>query len=224
VGFQINTNIPSQIAQDNLRLTADFQQKTISRVTSGLRITSSGDDNVNIQNNTNTSPAVSTSTITINGGSANTGVLGSGYLFGIRGTMNTTIDILNVTSNNNFSGGVVGDSYDTAVMDIEVSGSTLTNNNDGISISSNNGNSKFNIHNNLSFAGNDFGVAIAALVMLGGFELFREFEQYRMLLFGLAMVLIMIWKPRGLISTRSPSVFLKERKAISSDLVGEGRG
>jgi len=44
MGFQINTNIPSQIAQDNLRLTADFQQKTISRVTSGLRITSSGDD------------------------------------------------------------------------------------------------------------------------------------------------------------------------------------
>lgn len=44
MGFQINANIPAQIAQDNLRLTSDFQQKTISRVTSGLRITSSGDD------------------------------------------------------------------------------------------------------------------------------------------------------------------------------------
>jgi flagellin len=44
MGFQINTNIPSLMAQDNLRLTSDFQQKTISRVTSGLRITSSGDD------------------------------------------------------------------------------------------------------------------------------------------------------------------------------------
>jgi flagellin len=44
MGFQINTNIPSLLAQDNLRLTSDFQQKTISRVTSGLRITSSGDD------------------------------------------------------------------------------------------------------------------------------------------------------------------------------------
>ena len=33
--------------------------------------------------------------------------------------------------------------------------------------------------------------------------------QYRMLMFGFAMVLIMIWKPRGLISTREPSVFLQ---------------
>ena len=39
--------------------------------------------------------------------------------------------------------------------------------------------------------------------------------QYRMLLFGLGMVLMMIWRPRGLISTREPSVFLKERKAVS---------
>lgn len=44
MGFQINTNLPSLIAQDNLRLTSDFQQKTITRVTSGLRITQSGDD------------------------------------------------------------------------------------------------------------------------------------------------------------------------------------
>jgi branched-chain amino acid transport system permease protein len=29
---------------------------------------------------------------------------------------------------------------------------------------------------------------------------------------------IMLWKPRGLVSTREPSVALKERKAISSDL------
>ena len=45
-----------------------------------------------------------------------------------------------------------------------------------------------------------------------------------MLLFGFAMVLIMIWRPRGLISTRAPSVFLKERKTISADLVKEGHG
>lgn len=43
-GFRINTNIPSMLAQDNLRLTSDFQTKTITRVTSGLRIVSSGDD------------------------------------------------------------------------------------------------------------------------------------------------------------------------------------
>ena len=48
--------------------------------------------------------------------------------------------------------------------------------------------------------------------------------QYRMLLFGAAMVVMMIWKPRGLVSTRSPSIFLKERKAVSGDYVKEGHG
>jgi branched-chain amino acid transport system permease protein len=45
-----------------------------------------------------------------------------------------------------------------------------------------------------------------------------------MLLFGLAMVLVMIWKPRGLISTRQPSIILKERKAVSGAHVREGHG
>jgi len=44
MAFTINTNIPSLSAQENLRLASNFQQKTIERVTSGLRITSSGDD------------------------------------------------------------------------------------------------------------------------------------------------------------------------------------
>jgi branched-chain amino acid transport system permease protein len=61
--------------------------------------------------------------------------------------------------------------------------------------------------------GSQLGVAIAALVMLGGFELFREFQLYRMLVFGFAMVLIMIWRPRGLVSTRDPSIRLGERQA-----------
>jgi branched-chain amino acid transport system permease protein len=73
--------------------------------------------------------------------------------------------------------------------------------------------------------------------MVGGMELLRELDflkqifgrdfdpaQYRMLLFGFAMVAIMIWKPRGLVSTRDPSVFLRERKTISRDLVKEGHG
>jgi branched-chain amino acid transport system permease protein len=58
--------------------------------------------------------------------------------------------------------------------------------------------------------GSQLGVAIAAVAMLGGFELFREFEQYRMLLFGIAMVTIMIWRPRGLIATRTPSILLAQ--------------
>ena len=45
-----------------------------------------------------------------------------------------------------------------------------------------------------------------------------------MLIFGFFMVLMMVWRPRGLIVTRAPSVFLKERKSIPSDLVKEGHG
>jgi len=85
--------------------------------------------------------------------------------------------------------------------------------------------------------GSQLGVAVAAAVMIGVPELMRELDwmkavfgenfdptQYRMLLFGAAMVIMMIWKPRGLVSTRSPSIFLKERKAVSGALVKEGHG
>jgi len=68
------------------------------------------------------------------------------------------------------------------------------------------------------------GVALAALTMIGGFELFRGFDQYRMLVFGLAMVLIMIWRPRGIIGHRSPTIYLQRAEIISSDLVKEGHG
>jgi len=44
MGFSINTNIASLQAQEYLRINSDFQHKTINRVTSGLRIVSSGDD------------------------------------------------------------------------------------------------------------------------------------------------------------------------------------
>lgn len=44
VAFSINTNITSMQAQEYLRQSSDFQSKTINRVTSGLRIVSSGDD------------------------------------------------------------------------------------------------------------------------------------------------------------------------------------
>ncbi len=77
--------------------------------------------------------------------------------------------------------------------------------------------------------GSLLGTAIAAVAMIGGTELLRELDwmkaifgndfdpvQYRMLIFGLAMVVIMIWKPRGFVSTRMhrpPS--LKTRRAVS---------
>ena len=45
-----------------------------------------------------------------------------------------------------------------------------------------------------------------------------------MLIFGVAMVAMMIWKPRGLISEREPSIVLIKHKAISGALVKEGHG
>ena len=73
--------------------------------------------------------------------------------------------------------------------------------------------------------------------MIGGTEIMRELDflklifgpacdptQYRMLLFGFAMVLIMVVRPRGLISTRDASVHLGAPKKISGAHVGEGRG
>jgi len=81
------------------------------------------------------------------------------------------------------------------------------------------------------------GIAIAAVVMVGGTELLREMtflksifgpdftpELYRMLIFGLAMVVVMVWKPRGFVGSREPTAFLKERKAVSSSFTTEGHG
>ncbi len=77
--------------------------------------------------------------------------------------------------------------------------------------------------------GSLIGVVIAAVIMIGGTEIMRELDflkavfgsdfdptQYRMLLFGFAMVLIMVWRPRGLIATREPSTFLNARRAFLS--------
>ena len=71
--------------------------------------------------------------------------------------------------------------------------------------------------------GSQLGVALSALIMVGGFEVFREFEQYRMLIFGLAMVAIMVWRPRGLISQRDPSIHLHLAKPIPAKVVEEAR-
>jgi branched-chain amino acid transport system permease protein len=93
--------------------------------------------------------------------------------------------------------------------------------------------------------GSLLGVAIAAVIMIGGTEIMRELDflkvvfgsnfdptQYRMLLFGFGMVLIMVWRPRGLIATREPSTFLnapraaslRERKTTQPSLAQEPHG
>jgi branched-chain amino acid transport system permease protein len=81
------------------------------------------------------------------------------------------------------------------------------------------------------------GIAVAALVMIGGMEALREMqflklafgqdftpELYRMLLFGMAMVIVMVWKPRGFVGSREPTAFLKARKSVSGSFTREGHG
>ena len=50
--------------------------------------------------------------------------------------------------------------------------------------------------------GSIMGVIIAAVAITLLPEVFREFQQYRMLIFGVAMVAIMVWRPGGLIKTK----------------------
>lgn len=56
--------------------------------------------------------------------------------------------------------------------------------------------------------GSQTGVVAATLLVIGVPELFRELQDYRMMAFGLGMVLIMVWRPNGLLSHREPSIRL----------------
>lgn len=56
--------------------------------------------------------------------------------------------------------------------------------------------------------GDPLGILLAACFIIGLPELFRELEQYRMLAFGIGMVLIMIWRPGGMMSKRKPTVLI----------------
>ena len=56
--------------------------------------------------------------------------------------------------------------------------------------------------------GSQMGVVLAATLLVLIPEFGRNFAEYRMLLFGAAMVLIMVWKPGGLLSHREPTLRL----------------
>jgi branched-chain amino acid transport system permease protein len=57
--------------------------------------------------------------------------------------------------------------------------------------------------------GSQFGIVLAAILLVGLPEWFRELEEYRMVAFGSAMVLIMLWRPQGLTTRRRPSLLFK---------------
>jgi branched-chain amino acid transport system permease protein len=91
--------------------------------------------------------------------------------------------------------------------------------------------------------GSQLGVALAALIMVGGLEMLRDFLSwlgdqmgsaffagvanelplYRMLIFGLALVVMMVLRPRGLVSGRTPTAALGKSRDIPAELVAQGR-
>lgn len=56
--------------------------------------------------------------------------------------------------------------------------------------------------------GSQTGVIIAAIAVVAVPEFSRDLAHFRMLMFGAAMVLLMVWRPGGIIGTRAPSVVL----------------
>ncbi len=60
--------------------------------------------------------------------------------------------------------------------------------------------------------GSQTGVVLATIFLIGFTETFRELEQFRMIAFGAAMVLIMLYKPKGILDQRDPTIRLKGNK------------
>ena len=50
--------------------------------------------------------------------------------------------------------------------------------------------------------GSQLGVLISAFLFIGLPEVLREFSNARMLIFGLAMMVMMVWRPQGLLPPR----------------------
>lgn len=60
--------------------------------------------------------------------------------------------------------------------------------------------------------GSQMGVILAAIAVTILPELAREFSEYRMLIFGAAMVLMMVWRPQGLMPMRRIHIELKRQE------------
>jgi branched-chain amino acid transport system permease protein len=61
----------------------------------------------------------------------------------------------------------------------------------------------------LSGMRSQLGIALAAIVLIGIPEVFRDLAEYRMLAFAAVMVLIVLQRPKGLAGERRPTVRLK---------------
>lgn len=60
--------------------------------------------------------------------------------------------------------------------------------------------------------GSQLGVILAAIAVTILPELAREFSEYRMLIFGAAMVLMMVWRPQGMLPMRRIHIKLKKQE------------
>ncbi|MGY0399541.1 MAG: high-affinity branched-chain amino acid ABC transporter permease LivM [Ostreibacterium sp.] len=58
--------------------------------------------------------------------------------------------------------------------------------------------------------GSQIGVVLAAIALTVIPEMAREFSEYRMLVFGAVMVLMMLWRPQGLIPAQRPKLTLPQ--------------
>ena len=68
--------------------------------------------------------------------------------------------------------------------------------------------------------GTQIGVVFAAFILIGLPEFFRDLQQYRMLAFGAAMVMIMLWRPRGLFAHREPTIRMFGRDSPDAESGG----
>ena len=62
--------------------------------------------------------------------------------------------------------------------------------------------------------GSQVGVVLAAAAIVLLPEALRDFSEYRMLVFGMAMVLVMVWRPRGLLANREPTITLNSNGRV----------
>src|SRR3546814_13734584 len=71
--------------------------------------------------------------------------------------------------------------------------------------------------------GSLLGIAIAAVLLIGLPEVFRDLAEYRMAAFGAGLVMIMLWRARGLLSHWDPSVLLDDHTPTSGHGSPPGR-
>lgn len=64
------------------------------------------------------------------------------------------------------------------------------------------------------------GVILGAIVIIGLPELFREFAEYRFLFYGIALILVMHWRPEGLLPSRVGREMHHEEPAMEGEEPG----